>query len=206
MLPIPLIFSTGWASGINSYAVVLVLGLLSRFGHQAAVPSVLGRTDVLIAASLAFACQFVAGKIPYFDSLWDIVHTAVRPVMGGALGVLMAHQAHASPTQTIAAAALGGGAAVTTHVVKTGVRMGVNVSPEPVSTMVASLVEDGTVAVVVTFAVLHPVPAAIITGFLLILGLTLLILLASRIRRAWRARRAKRERRRSGSLVGEPGR
>jgi hypothetical protein len=53
--------------------------------------------------------QFVAGKIPMLDSAWDLVHTALRPVVGGAVGVIMAQHAHANPAATIAVATLGGG-------------------------------------------------------------------------------------------------
>ncbi len=200
MSAIPLIFTSGWASGINSYAVVLVLGLLGRFHHMTAVPPTLERTDVLVVAGALFLCQFVVGKIPYVDSVWDVVHTAVRPVMGGAIGVLMAHHAHsltqaiggASMTQAVGGASIGGGTALVTHLVKTGVRLGINTSPEPVSNIIASVLEDLTVAGMVAFALLHPVLAAVIAATLLVLGLILVILLAKRIRRAWRRRRERR--------------
>src|SRR5580693_3615886 len=115
MLPVSLIFTSGVASGVNSYAAVLVLGLFGRFGHVASIPAVLERPSVLAAAAVLFAGQFVAGKIPLLDSAWDIVHTALRPVVGGAIGVVMAQQAHASPAASIAAAALGGGSALVSH-------------------------------------------------------------------------------------------
>jgi hypothetical protein len=198
MVAVPLIFTSGWASGINCYAVVLMLGLLGRLGHQAAVPPALERTDVLAVAAVLFAAQFVAGKIPYLDSAWDMVHTAIRPVFGGAIGALMAHHAHGSLTQAIAATALGGGTSLVTHLVKTGVRMGVNTSPEPVSNIIASLAEDLTVAGMVTFAVLHPVAAAVTAAVLLILGALLVLLLARRIRQAWRSRRERRRLRQAG--------
>jgi Domain of unknown function (DUF4126) len=198
MAAVPLIFTSGWASGINCYAVVLMLGLLGRFDHQGAVPPALERTDVLAVAAVLFAAQFVAGKIPYVDSAWDVVHTAVRPVFGGAVGLLMAHHAHGSLTQAVAATALGGGTSLVTHLVKTGVRMGVNTSPEPVSNIIASLAEDLTVAGMVTFAVLHPVAAAVTAAVLLALGLVLVAALARRIRRAWRSRRERRQQRRAG--------
>jgi hypothetical protein len=205
MLPVPLLFTSGLASGINSYAVVLLLGLYGRFGHVAAVPPVLERPAVLIAAALGFGCQFLAGKVPYFDSVWDIVHTAIRPVMGGALGVLMAHHAHGSVATTIAAAALGGGTALASHGVKTGVRLGINVSPEPVSNILASLGEDLTVAGLMSFAVFHPLAAAIIAAFLLLTGTVVAVLLAGRIRRAWRNRRERRLQRQAqtGHLAGQ---
>jgi uncharacterized protein DUF4126 len=205
MAAVPLIFTSGWASGINCYAVVLMLGLLGRLGHQAAVPPALERADVLAVAAVLFAAQFVAGKIPYADSAWDVVHTAVRPVFGGAIGLLMAHHAHGSLAQAIAATALGGGTSLVTHLVKTGVRMGVNTSPEPVSNIVASLLEDLTVAGIVTFALLHPVAAAVTAGVLLALGAVLVVLLARRIRRAWRNRRERRRQRQAGLQGAGPG-
>jgi len=192
-----LIFTSGVASGVNCYAAVLVLGLLGRFGHVAAVPAVLERPSVLAAAAVLYLGQFVVGKIPMLDSVWDIVHTAVRPVVGGAIGAVMAQQGHASPAATIAAAALGGGSALASHVVKTGTRVGVNASPEPFSNIVASLLEDLGVAGLVSFAVFHPVAAAIVAAVVLAVGIGLFALLASRIRRGWQRRRDARQRRRS---------
>jgi hypothetical protein len=197
MLPVSLIFTSGVASGVNCYAAVLILGLLGRFGHVAAVPAVLERPSVLAAAAVLFIGQFVVGKIPMLDSVWDIVHTAVRPVVGGAIGVVMAQQGHAGPAATVAAAALGGGSALASHVVKTGTRVGVNASPEPFSNIIASLLEDLGVAGLVSFAVFHPVPAAIIAAVVLAIGVALFALLASRIRRGWQRRRDARQRRRS---------
>jgi len=198
MLPVSLIFTSGVASGVNSYLAVLILGLLGRFGHIAAIPAVLERPSVLAAAAVLYIGQFVVGKIPMLDSVWDIVHTALRPVVGGAIGVVMAQQAHASPAATVAAAALGGGSALASHVVKTGTRVGLNASPEPFSTIIASLLEDLGVAGLVSFAVFHPLAAAIIAAAALATGLVLFALLASRIRRAWRRRREARLQRRSG--------
>jgi hypothetical protein len=197
MLPVALIFSSGVASGVNSYAAVLVLGLIGRFGHVAAIPAVLERPSVLAAAAVLFIGQFVVGKIPMLDSVWDIVHTPLRPIVGGAIGVVMAQQAHASPAALIAGAALGGGSALASHVVKTGTRIGVNASPEPVSNIIASLFEDLGVAGLVSFAVFHPVAAAIIAAVALAGGIALFALLASRIRRGWQRRREARQRRRS---------
>jgi Domain of unknown function (DUF4126) len=192
MLPVSLIFTSGVASGVNSYAVVLVLGLLGRFGHMAAIPPVLERPSVLAAAAVLYCGQFTIGKIPMLDSVWDVVHTALRPVVGGAIGVVVAQQAHASPAATIAAAALGGGSALASHVVKTGMRVGVNMSPEPFSNIVASLLEDLGVAALVSFAVFHPVAAATVAAVALAVGLTLFALLGSRIRRGWQRRRDAR--------------
>ena len=202
MLPVSLIFTSGVASGVNSYAVVLVLGLLGRFGHIAAIPPVLERPTVLAAAAVLYIGQFVVGKIPVLDSLWDIVHTALRPVVGGAIAVVMAQHAHASPTATIALAALGGGSALASHVVKTGMRAGVNISPEPFSNIIASLLEDAGVIGLVSFAVFHPLDAAIIAAVVLAVGIALFAMLASRIRRGWQRRRDARLRQRSTRTIG----
>jgi len=201
MLPVSLIFTSGVASGVNSYAAVLVLGLLGRFGHIAAIPPVLERPSVLAAAAVLYIGQFVVGKIPVLDSVWDAVHTALRPVAGGAIGAMMAQHAHANPAATIAAVALGGGSALASHAVKTGMRMSVNASPEPFSNIAASLLEDLGVAGLVSFAVFHPVAAAIVAAVLLAAGLALFALLASRIRRGWRRRRDARLRPSSGGHV-----
>jgi hypothetical protein len=193
-----LIFTSGVASGVNCYAAVLVLGFLGRFGHVAAVPAILERPSVLAAAAVLYIGQFVVGKVPMLDSVWDVVHTAVRPVVGGAIGVVMAQQALASPAATFAGAALGGGTALASHVVKTGTRIGVNASPEPFSNIVASLLEDLGVVGLMSFAVFHPLAAAIIAAVALAVGVVLFALLASRIRRAWRRRREARLQRRAG--------
>ncbi|MGH3166808.1 MAG: DUF4126 domain-containing protein [Trebonia sp.] len=206
MLPVSLIFTSGVASGVNSYAAVLVLGLLGRFGHIAAIPAVLERPSVLAAAAVLYIGQFVVGKIPMLDSAWDVAHTALRPVVGGAIGVVLAQQAHSSSAAVVAAAALGGGSALVSHVVKTGTRVGVNASPEPFSNIAASLLEDLGVASVVSLAVFHPVAAAVVTAVVLAASTALLALLASRIRRGWQRRRDARLRRRSsaGGTVSAP--
>jgi hypothetical protein len=201
-----LIFTSGVASGVNSYAAVLVLGLLGRFGHIAAIPPVLERPSVLAAAAVLFTGQFVVGKIPMLDSAWDIVHTALRPVVGGAIGAIMAQHAHANSAAIIAAAALGGGSALASHTVKTGMRVGVNASPEPFSNVAASLLEDLGVAGLVSFAVFHPVTSAIVAAVMLAAGVALFALLASRVRRGWQRRRGARLQRRSsgGHVTGVP--
>ncbi|WP_067808668.1 DUF4126 domain-containing protein [Nocardia beijingensis] len=190
MSALPLIFTAGWASGINAYAVVLLLGLLGRFGFADAVPEGLQRTDVLVAAAALFLIEAVADKIPYLDSFWDAVHTVVRPVAGAVVAALLAGQDGSLPQ--LAAGAVGGTAALVSHLVKAGTRMAVNTSPEPASNIVVSTAEDVTVAGVVTLAVFHPLAAAVIAGVLLVVGLALVYFCASRIRRYLRRRRTRR--------------
>ena len=188
---LPWIFSSGWASGINGYAVVVVLGVLGRLGADD-VPAALERTDVLVAAFVMWCIDAVADKIPYLDSTWDTIHTAIRPTIGAIVAALIAGDQGTLGEAT--AAVIGGGTALASHLVKAGIRLGVNTSPEPASNIVVSTGEDLTVAGVVALSVLNPVAAAIIAGLLLALGITTVVLLFSRIRAFRRRRRERRER------------
>ncbi|CAM3895684.1 DUF4126 domain-containing protein [Nocardioides zeicaulis] len=179
-----LTFSSGWASGINAYLVVLVLGLADRFGDLADVPDVLGRWDVLAVAALLYAMEFVADKIPYVDSTWDAVSTAIRPTAGAVIGVLLAGDA-TSLDQAVGGV-VGGGTALLSHLAKAGGRLALNSSPEPVTNVVASITEDAAVLAVVWFSLEHPRTAAGVAGVLLVLGLVLLVVLGRVVRRGWR--------------------
>jgi hypothetical protein len=188
---LPWVFTSGWASGINAYAVVLLLGLFGRFGDVSQVPAPLERTDVLLVAAVLFAVELVADKIPYVDSAWDAIHTVVRPVIGAALAAMLAGDA-GSLAQAVAAA-LGGASALASHGVKAGIRLAVNTSPEPASNVAVSAGEDLTVAGVVSLAVVQPWLAAALAAILLGTGLTLVVVLWRRVqlaRERWRARRA----------------
>ena len=187
------VFSSGWASGISGYGVVLILGLAGRVFGADGVPPGLERTDVLVAAAVLFVVDLVADKIPYIDSVWDAIHTVIRPAIGATVAALLAGQS--GSLSQIAAGTTGGLTALASHAVKAGLRAAVNTSPEPASNIAVSAAEDVTVAGVVSLSVLHPVAAAIIAGLLLILGATLVLLLLKRIRRfraRWRERSAAR--------------
>ncbi|MFD4508900.1 DUF4126 domain-containing protein [Streptomyces sp. NPDC058457] len=202
MSVLPLVFTSGWASGINAYAVVLLLGLFGATGLSDDVPETLQRPEVLIVAGVLFLCEAVADKIPYVDSAWDSVHTVIRPVAGAWVGALLA--GHSGSLSDVAAGLVGGSTALASHTVKAGTRMAINTSPEPFSNIVVSLAEDLGVAGIVTFAMFHPLPAAIIAGVLLATGLIVLVFLISRIRRFWRRRAQRREERRLAAQVGRP--
>jgi hypothetical protein len=191
---LPLVFTSGWASGINAYAVVLLLGIFGATGLSDQVPEALQRPDVMIAAGVLFLLEAVADKIPYVDTVWDAVHTVIRPTTGAVVGALLA--GHNGSLPELAAGAVGGSSALASHLVKTGVRMAVNTSPEPASNILVSLAEDLGVGGLMTFAVFHPLPAAIIAATLLALGIALVVFLASRIRRFLRRRAQRREERR----------
>ncbi len=186
----PTIFSAGWAAGVNSYATVALLGILGKAG-VGDVPQPLTRNPVIGVALVMFAVEFIADKIPYLDTTWDLVHTAIRPAVGSVLGVEFADLDQADAVL----GGLGGGTtALASHTVKAGVRLGINTSPEPVTNIVASLLEDLAASVVVVLLLEHPVLAASIAGILLIAGVLAVIALASAIRRAARVWRAHRTR------------
>ncbi|WP_217209388.1 DUF4126 domain-containing protein [Streptomyces sp. AC550_RSS872] len=196
---LPLIFTSAWASGINSYAVVLLLGVFGATGLSEEVPEALQRPDVLIAAGVLFLCEAVADKIPYVDSAWDSVHTVIRPVAGAVVAALLAGQSGSLPE--LAAGAVGGSTALVSHLVKAGTRMAVNTSPEPFSNIVVSIAEDLGVGALITLAIFYPVAAAVIAGTLLLAGLLLLLFLVSRIRRFLRRRAERRAEKRLGQTV-----
>jgi Domain of unknown function (DUF4126) len=178
------VFSSGWASGLNCYLVVLVLGTADRVHDTPQVPDVLQRWDVLGVAAFMFAMEFVADKIPYLDSTWDAISTAIRPTAGAVVGVLIAGQADS--LNGAVAAVVGGGTALLSHGVKAGTRLAINTSPEPLSNIAASISEDLAVLGVVWFAIEHPRAAAAIAAVLLAGGLLLLYAVAKLVRRGWR--------------------
>lgn len=187
-----MVFSTGWASGVNAYITVLLLGLFGRYTELDAfpVPDALTRTDVLVAAGLLAAVEFVADKIPYVDSGWDLVSTAIRPSVGAVIALLVSGDA--SSLDQALYATLGGGTALASHAVKSGLRLALNASPEPFTNIGASLAEDSAVVAVVTLAVYHPWWAFGLAATLLVLGLILLYVLLRTVRRGlgrWRGER-----------------
>ena len=161
----------GWASGLNTYAVVLVLGVAQRLGFVAlpADLQVLASPWVMGVAALLFALNFFADKIPYVDSINDALQTFVcLPA-----GFLLAYAAATglSPEIAVIAGLLGGTLAVGTHVAKTGSRALINTSPEPFSNIAASVGEDVTVIGGLALAIAHPIT------FLCLLALFVIVLI-----------------------------
>jgi hypothetical protein len=189
---VPWVFTTSWASGINAYATVLVLGLLGRFADVSEIPDGLTRTDVLIAAAVLFVVEFVADKIPYVDSIWDAIHTVVRPVVGATIAALLAGQ-DTTLSQAFAATT-GGLVALASHLAKAGLRAAVNTSPEPASNVIVSSAEDISVAALVALASAHPWVSASIAAALLLATTVLVVKLWRRVlafRARWRGRWAQ---------------
>ncbi|MFE5665075.1 DUF4126 domain-containing protein [Streptomyces niveus] len=197
MSVLPLVFTSGWASGINAYAVVLLFGVFGATGLTDEVPESLQRTDVLVVVGVLFVCEAVADKIPYVDSIWDTAHTVIRPVSGAVVAALLAGQSGSLPE--IAAGAVGGSTALMSHLVKAGTRMAVNTSPEPFSNIAVSTAEDLGVAGIITFAIFHPLAAAIVAGGLLLLGIVIIVFLAAKIRNFQRRKAERRARRRGAA-------
>jgi hypothetical protein len=194
MEALPLAFTTGWASGVNAYACVLILGLLGRFAGADDVPTAITSAPVLIAAGVLFAFEFVADKIPYVDSAWDAVSTVIRPTIGAILAALLSGEASTLHQALIATA--GGLVALLSHAVKSSLRLAINTSPEPVTNIAASSGEDVAVAGVVSLAAFHPQAALIIAGVLLLLGLIAVYVAFRFIRRGYLRFKAWRDSRR----------
>lgn len=163
-----------WASGINVYAVVLTLGIMNLAGWIALPPELqpLSSPVVLGVASMLYAIEFLADKIPGVDHAWDAIHSFIRVPAGAILAAASFGQV--SPEWAIAAGLLGGTLALGSHLSKAGTRAAVNLSPEPFSNWIISLLEDVAAIVAVIMAAFQPLVFLIVLAF--IAGLTLWLL------------------------------
>ena len=161
----------GWASGLRLYAVLFVVGLVGHYGWYPlpAGLQLLAHPAVLFTSAALLAVEFVADKVPWFDSLWDGVHTFIRVPAGALLaaGVF----GDAGGATAMVAALLGGTLAAGSHLTKAGTRALANTSPEPVSNWSLSLGEDALVGGGLFLAFTQP--------WLFLALLLLLILLAA---------------------------
>lgn len=176
---ISLTMGVAWASGINLYAAILVLGLGSNFGYIEIPPTLAVVEDpvVLLGAAGLYFTEFVADKIPGVDTVWDGLHTFVRIPAGAVLAA--GAVGDVSPALETAAGLFGGTMAATSHVTKAGTRVLINTSPEPVTNWFASITEDFAVIFGLWAALNHPVVMII----LLILFIALVAWLLPKI---WR--------------------
>lgn len=145
-----------WASGINLYGTLLALGVMSNSGYLDLPVNlqIIGDPLVIAAAGLMYAVEFFADKVPGVDTGWDMLHTFVRIPAGAILAAGMIGDVH--PAAELAAAIVGGSIAATSHLTKTGSRILINTSPEPVSNWTASFAEDISVFVGIWAAIQHP--------------------------------------------------
>jgi hypothetical protein len=173
-----------FASGINLYATVAILGLASRYGWVSLPPQyqVFNNPWIIGGALVLYVVEFVADKIPWIDSVWDAVHSVIRPVGGAAIAV--ATLGDNSPLAETVVAVLGGTLAASTHFSKAGTRVMANASPEPFSNWALSLSEDAFVIGLGVLALKYPAAAAIVV----IVCLAIIIALSAWIIRAIRRR------------------
>ena len=179
-----LALGAGFSSGLNLYATVATLGLLQRFGivHLPASLQVLQHPWVMGIAAALYLIEFFADKFPYFDTIWDFIHTFIRPPAAALLAYAAA--GGAGEQWRWAAALLAGGVALTSHSTKASARAAVNTSPEPFSNWTLSLGEDVLAVWLSWMANVHPVATTIVVVMLLALCVFLLYHLFRFARRA----------------------
>jgi Domain of unknown function (DUF4126) len=179
-----LALGAGFSSGLNLYATIATLGLLQRYHVIHLPPSlqVLAHPWVLGIALALYAIEFLADKIPYVDTVWDAIHTLIRPPAAA----LLAYSAtiDAPPEWRWCAALLAGGVALTSHGTKASTRAAVNTSPEPFSNWLLSLGEDALAVWLTWMATVHPTATIVIVTLLVLLAAFLLFHLFRFLRRS----------------------
>ncbi len=176
-----------FAAGINLYATVAIIGLASRYGWVDLPPQYEAfDNNWIIGTALAlYVIEFVADKIPWVDTAWDAVHTAVRPIGGAVIAV--ATLGDASPGTKVMVGLLGAALATSTHLGKAGTRVVANASPEPFTNWILSLGEDTFVVALGVLALKYPAAATVVV----LVGLALLATFAAWIARALKRRFAR---------------
>jgi hypothetical protein len=179
-----LALGAGFSSGLNLYATVATLGILQRFGvlHLPQSLEILSHPWVLAIAIGLYLIEFLADKIPYFDTIWDAIHTFIRPPAAALLAYAAAGGAAAE--WRWGAALLAGGVALTSHGTKASARAAVNASPEPFSNWALSFGEDVLAVWLTWMATVHPLAAIVIVTALVALSAFLLYHLFRFARRA----------------------
>ena len=179
---ISLMLGAAWASGINLYAAVLVLGWLGASGQVMLPPGleVLSDPLVLMAAGGMYVIEFFTDKIPGIDTGWDALHTFVRIPAGAMMAAGAAQGLDIGPAAEFAALLIGGGLATASHATKAGSRVLINTSPEPFSNWGASIAEDLTVIAGLWAALHHP-------WFFIVLLVLFVLLVAWLLPKLWRA-------------------
>jgi hypothetical protein len=185
-----LALGSAWTSGINLYATVTTLGLLQKFG-AAKLPGGLDVLDnwwIIGVAAFLYLVEFFADKIPYVDSVWDVIHTFIRVPAGAIVAYAATNQTDA--TVMTVATLLGGGLAFSSHGTKAALRAGANISPEPVSNWILSIIEDIIAFAGAVLSVFAPILIAIVLGIFVIFFIWFAPKVFRAIRRIFRAVRA----------------
>lgn len=184
------VIAASFAAGLNVYATVATLGLLSRV-HAFQLPPalhLLGSWPVIVVCAVLFGLEFVADKIPVFDLLWNALNTFVKVPVATLLSYGAAQ--HLSPGLQVAVAALGGAIAMAAHGSKIAIRTAVTPSPEPFSNMALSLAEDVAAISLTWFATRHPIIAGVIVAICLVLAILAIRFLVRGFRRLLQQTRA----------------
>jgi len=165
---------------------VAILGLAARYGWVDLPPQfqVFNHDVVIGAAIVMYLIEFLADKIPYFDSLWDGIHTLIRPV-GGAL-IAVGTLGDASPAVEGLVALLGGTIAAGSHLTKTSTRAAANTSPEPFSNWALSIVEDVFVVGLGALALKYPTAAFVVVTIVVVLIAVFAAVIVRTVRRWFR--------------------
>lgn len=179
-----LALGAGFSSGLNLYATIVTLGLLQRFGviHLPQQLQVLAHPWVLGIAIALYVLEFLADKIPFVDTVWDAIHTVIRPPAAALLAYGAAGAA--PPEWRWGAALLAGGVALTSHGTKASARAAANASPEPFSNWTLSFGEDVLAVSLTWLATVHPVASIVVVTLLIVLAVFLLFHLFKFLRRA----------------------
>lgn len=157
------------AAGVNLYATVAILGMAAHFGWVQLPDQfkVFDNPWIIGAAAVLYVIEFIADKIPWVDSMWDSVHTLIRPVGGAVIAV--ASLGDASPALQGATALLGGIVAAGSHVTKAGTRVAANTTPEPFSNWFLSLAEDAFVVGLSFLTLKYPLLALAVSVVIVVL-------------------------------------
>jgi hypothetical protein len=180
-----LILGTGYSSGLNLYASILTLGLLQRFNviHLPSGLQILSNPTLLGIAAILYLIEFFADKIPYLDSIWDSIHTFIRPPAAALLAY--ASTSAVAPEWRLGAALLAGSVALASHGAKASTRVAANTSPEPFSNWFLSFGEDILAVTLTWLASAHPIVTTVVVTTLLLLSAFLIFHLYRFARRAF---------------------
>ena len=183
-----LALGTAFAAGLNVYATVAILGA-SQYFHLFALPAglgILGHPVVILGAAVLFFIEFFADKVPYVDTVWDSIHTLVRPIV--AAGLSFGIFSGMPEAWKILAALVGGSVALTSHGAKAVTRTAANTSPEPFSNWILSVLEDAVAVGLTALAMSHPIIAGIIAVALVVLAVLVIRRVVRFFKRAFSTR------------------
>ena len=168
---IGLLLGSSWASGVNLYLSMAGLGIAHRM-EWIKLPGnleVLSHPLIVGVAIFLFVIEFVVDKVPYVDSVWDSVHTFIRPIASAVLGYTA--MGDAGQVMQILISLLTGGIALDSHLTKATTRLAINASPEPVSNSIASVTEDATVIGALYLIINHPIVIAILVTLFIVFSI-----------------------------------